>query len=275
MRVPTTIRIVLFVIVTAVIALSSVSFAEEVADKKDKSGTNPINFQDEIRFYNEYSWLNTAGDGTQNLTTAEFRSPFAGGKWAYRFRARYNALAADFNDDGIDDVNQSGVGDLDMRFLTIFSVKGMNAFAGAMEIFFNTANDTALGSGTTALGPQMFYVRFFKFGIGPYKGGLFAPGMQYKLSVHEDPGRVKTEQILVDLNFLMMAKSKKHWFFTNPQIVRDIESNLEFALIDIEFGRMLKRKGQSAYVRPTFTIGHDRPTDYGIEIGYKFVGFGG
>ncbi|MGI9205320.1 MAG: hypothetical protein ACR2Q3_14990 [Woeseiaceae bacterium] len=29
----------------------------------------------------------------------------------------------------------------------------------------------------------------------------------------------------------------------------------------------------TANVRPTLTIGADRPTDYGIELGYKWVGW--
>ena len=57
------------------------------ADEKDKTGTNPVNFQYEIRIYNEYSWLNTAGDGHQNVTTLEFRTPFSDGKFQYRMRA--------------------------------------------------------------------------------------------------------------------------------------------------------------------------------------------
>jgi hypothetical protein len=45
--------------------------------KKDKTGTNPMNFTFDARLYNEYQWLNTAGDGGQNITTFEFRAPFA------------------------------------------------------------------------------------------------------------------------------------------------------------------------------------------------------
>ena len=161
-----------------------------------------------------------------------------------------------------------------MRFLTVPYLKGTVAFAYALEIFLDTANDPALGSGTTSLGPQAFVVKFFKGGFGPYQGGLFAPGVQYKYSVHEDAGRSRTEQILVDLNFLMMGKSKKHWFFTDPQIIRNLQTNTEFAIIDIEFGRMLKWKGQSVYIRPAIGVGADRPVDFGVELGYKFVGFG-
>ena len=59
---------------------------EGLADESDKTGTNPINFQRDIRLYNEFSWLNTAGDGESNVTTLEFRQPFADGHWQFRAR---------------------------------------------------------------------------------------------------------------------------------------------------------------------------------------------
>jgi hypothetical protein len=66
---------------------------EDVIEEQtqDKTGTNPVNFMREIRLYNEYSRLNTEGDGSQNLTTMEFRTPFAGGKWQWRFRKMISA----------------------------------------------------------------------------------------------------------------------------------------------------------------------------------------
>jgi hypothetical protein len=35
----------------------------KAAMKTDKTGTNPINFTHDLRAYNEYLFLNTAGDG--------------------------------------------------------------------------------------------------------------------------------------------------------------------------------------------------------------------
>lgn len=271
-------------VLLAAMSLCNASFAQ-AQDKPaanasgDKTGTNPINFQRDIRLYNEYSWLNAAGDGTQNLTTLEFRTPFAGGKWQFRARTRFNSTTADVNDDGFDDIDESGLGDTDIRFLTVLHKEGLNAFAGAVEVFFDTASEDALGSGTTSLGPQAFYVRFFRGGFGPYKGGgLFAPGLQYKFSVDEDDGRSDTDQILIDLNLLMMAEDKQSWFFTDPQIVIDRETDKEFVIVDLEFGWMMTNwfedlKGHSFYVRPSFGLGGNRPTDASIELGYKIVGF--
>ncbi len=56
----------------------------KLVNKSDQTGTNPINFTFDLRVYNEYLWLNTAGDGDQNITTVEFRAPFADGKWQFR-----------------------------------------------------------------------------------------------------------------------------------------------------------------------------------------------
>ncbi len=267
-------RIFLLIVTVFVasVAFSSVGFAQEESQKSDKTGTNPINFSTDFRVYDEFSWLNTAGDGNQNLTTMEFRTPFAGGKWQWRVRGRFNVLSADLNNDGIDDIDESGFGDVDMRFLTVFSLNKATktAWAGGLEVFLDTASEDALGSGTTALGPQLFYVKFLP-------RGLFAPGLQYKFSVDEDSGRSKTDQILIDLNYLRMAKDKQSWFFTDPQIVIDNENNIEFAIVDLEFGFMMSKwtelKGHSFYIRPSFGVGKDRPTDYSIEIGYKIVGF--
>ena len=131
-------------------------------NKNDKSGTNPINFQRDLRIYNEYLWLNTAGDGNQNLTTLEFRTPFAGGKWQFRTRIPYNAVTADVNGDGMDDIDDSGLGDINFRLLTVPYFEGANAFAYALEVFLDTASEDSLGAGTTSLAPVVFYGRFFK-----------------------------------------------------------------------------------------------------------------
>jgi len=271
----------------ALLAVVPDSFAQEekvnaeaaAKDTSDKSGTNPINFQRDLRIYNEYLWLNTEGDGNQNLTTLEYRTPFAGGKWQFRTRIPYSALTADLNGDGIDDIDDSGLGDINFRLLTVPYFEGANALAFALEVFVDTASEDSLGAGTTSLAPVVFFGHFFRGGFGPWKkGGLFAPGLQYKFSVDEAEGRAKTEQLILDINFLLQSEDGQAWLFAEPQIVFDQETNADFAIMDIEFGWMMTKwwpnlKGQSFYVRPTFTIGTDRPTDYGLELGYKFIGW--
>lgn len=259
--------------IISLIALFTNVIAQEQSDGEDNTGTNPINFSRDFRVYNEYSWLNTPGDGSQNMTTMEFRTPFADGKWQWRVRARHNSIKADLNDNGSNDINRSGAGDIDMRFLTVpwLDMENRQAVAVGLEVFLNTASKDVLGSGTTSLGPQVFYVKFLE-------RGLFAPGLQYKKSIDEDTGRPDTDQILIDLNYLLMARDSQSWFFTDPQLVFDQETNQEFAIIDFEFGFMMSKwfddmQGHSFYIRPSVGAGTNRPTDFSVEVGYKIVGW--
>ncbi len=264
----------LLLVALLTLTMASVNGYAQEEQEKDKTGTNPVNFLREIRVYNEYTVLNTEGDGNQNLTTAEIRLPFADGKWQWRMRARlFNSIEADLNDDGSDDLDDSGMGDWDMRFLTVLdlNMETGTAWAAGLEVFLNTADVDVLGAGSTSLGPQVFYVKFLPT-------GLFAPGLQYKFSIDEDDGRDEVDQILIDLNYLKMADDKQSWFFTDPQIVFDNENDIEFAIVDLEWGWMMSTwfddlPGQSFYLRPSFGVGADRPTEGSIEFGYKIVGW--
>jgi hypothetical protein len=242
--------------------------------KGDKTGTNPINFTHDARLYNEYIWLNTAGDGSQNITTVEFRTPFAGGKWQFRARARGASIKADRDNDGIDDLDDGGSGDFDFRFLTvpIINMKKKFALAVGLEVSLPTATEVSLGSGALSFGPQVFGVFFAPFGI---KGTLIAPAYQHKFSIDEDDGRSAVHQGLIDIFLLWGSSNKQYWALVDPQIVLDYEEEKEFMIIDIEAGAMLDKylgtKGHSAYLRPSIGIGKHRPTDGSIEAGYKVI----
>jgi hypothetical protein len=242
--------------------------------KGDKTGTNPINFTNDIRLYNEFLWLNTEGDGEQNITTFEFRTPFADGKWQFRARARYASIEADINGDGIDELNDNGFGDFDFRFLTvpILEMKKKFALAVGFETFLPTATEDSLGSGALSVGPQVFAVFFAPFGI---KGTLVAPAYQHKFSLDEDEGRRDVHQGLIDIFILWISSDRQYWVLGDPQIVLDYEENKEFMITDMEAGIMLDRylgtKGHSAYLRPSIVVGGDRPTDGSIEVGYKII----
>jgi len=254
---------------------------KEAKNTKDKSGTNPINFQTELRFFNEYSWLNTAGDGTQDVLTMEYRAPIdLAKKWQLRTRLRYAGIEADLNDDGNNEINSSGLGDIDFRILTVPWLQGANGFAYGIEFFLNTASEPELGTGATAIAPQVFYGRFFKGNPMPIYsgGGIFAPGLQWKFSIEEDEGRQDINQFIIDLYFVSVTQSRKAWFFVDPQIIIDNENNTEFAVIDFQFGWMMSTwfpnlKTHSFWITPAVGIGNNRPVDYGLEFGYKFIGF--
>jgi len=236
---------------------------------KDKTGTNPMNFTFDARLFNEYRWLNTDGDGSQNLLTAEFRAPLAGGKWQIRAKIRSVDLKADFNNDGFDDVDEGGFGDTDIRIMTIpyMNMEKKMAVAVGVEAFIDTASEDALGSGATSLAPFVF-VAFFN-PIGP--GSIFVPGYQHTVSIDEAAGRDKVNQGLIDMFLVKTWSENKYWGYVDPQIVLDYEDHTEFMLLEIQAGMMLGRAGHSIWAMPSFGVGTDRPYDFSLEIGYKIV----
>jgi hypothetical protein len=252
------------------LAMPSLAVAQSAEEKaKDKTGTNPLNFTYDARLYNEYRWLNTDGDGSQNLLTGEFRMPIAGGKWQLRGKVRSNGLKADFDNDGFDDLDESGFGDVDIRIATVpyFNMeKKMGVFAG-VEFFFDTASEDALGAGATSVAPFAF-VAFFN-PLGP--GSIIVPGYQHTISVNEATGRDKVNQGLIDLFIVKTFNENKYWGYVDPQIILDYEKNTEFMLLEIQGGMMFGPKGHSIYAMPSFGIGTDRPYDVSLEIGYKII----
>lgn len=241
--------------------------------EKDETGTNPINFTFDARLYNEYQWLNTAGDGGQNITTFEFRAPFADGKWQFRSKLRAVDLKADFNDDGTDDVDDFGFGDIDVRFMTIpyINMQKKLAVALGVEFFLNTASEDSLGAGAWTVAPLVFLPIFNP--LGP--GSIFVPGYQHKISFYEDSGRDQVHLGLIDFFLVKTFAQNQYWAYIDPQIVLDYENSREFMLLELQGGMMLDKfvgsKGHSIWILPSFGVGSDSPYDFSFEVGYKYI----
>ena len=241
---------------------------EGLASEADKSGTNPINFTYDARIYNEYQWLNVPGGGTQNVTTFEFRAPFADGKWQFRTRLRKVHLDIP----GV--VSESGFGDMDVRFMTVpyVSLPDKFAIATGFDVFIPTGSHDALSSNALSLGPQIFLAFFGAFGG---LVDLFAPGYQHQFSIWNESGASRIHQSNFDFYFVKTFNKGQQWILFDPQVIIDWENGKEFMVVDTEFGTMLDEhlgtEGHSAWLRPAFGVGADRPLDYSLEAGYKIV----
>ena len=249
--------------------------------KKDDTGTNPINFTYDARFYTETSWLRP--DNSSLITnTFELRMPLGrtmsnltnqklgifndlGSRHALRFKFRYKSLNAVLSDGP---VNISGTGDMDFRYLYIPYVTNKWGLAGGLEAFFPTASNDALGDGKLVLRPQIFAGFFGLFG----KASIFAPGLLYLFDVAGDDDRASVNQWQMDIYFVWLLGQMKHWLIINPQPVLDVENSKEFMIVDVELGFMVPQlPGSSIWVRPGAGVGSDRPFDWTFEFGFKFI----
>ncbi len=253
--------------------------------KKDDTGTNPVNFTYDARFYAETSWLRP--DNSSLITnTFELRLPFGrtmsnltnqkigifndlGSRHALRLKYRYKSLNTETGQgSNTSNTNISGAGDLDFRYLYIPYVTNKWALAGGLEVFFPTASNDLLGDGKLILRPQIFTGFFGLFG----KGSLFVPGLLYVTDVAGDDDRASVEQWQMDIYFVWLLAEMKHWLIINPQPVWDVEKDQEYMIVDVEFGFMIPQlPGASTWIRPGAGVGSDRPFDWTFEFGFKWI----
>jgi len=226
--------------------------------KADNSGTNPINFTNDFRIWNETQDLN--GDNTFSKLTFEYRFPL-GKTWAARFRGYVPTLNL------ADGRSFHGLGDVDARILHVPLVKKKWAIALGLEATLNSATQPFVGFGRTTLGPQVFLVLFEPLGI---KNVLFAPAFQHVIDIGGDEDRVEIDRSAIDLFLLWLAPNKKHWVMFNPQIILDYEGDKETVLIETEVGQMMFG-ATSSYIRPGFHAAGDKLFNWNIEFGFKVI----
>jgi hypothetical protein len=258
------VSIVSIVLAGVVAGLSSATAQTSEADvkakfEKDKTGTNPMNFTYDARIYNEYQWLNPTG--SRNVTTLEFRAPFASGKW--QFRAKVRGVGVDAGP-----VDEYGFGDTDLRVMTVpyINMQKRIALAPGLEVSIDTASHAATGSGSTSLAPFIFLAYFNPIG----KGSIFVPGYQQFFSVSTDEGRRSVNWGLIDMFLVKTYDANKYWAYVDPQIILDYQNSDEYMLLEIQ-GGMMVAEAQSVYLMPSFGLGSDRPYDFSLELGYKVI----
>ena len=264
-----------------ILALACPATVVAQEQKKDNTGTNPVNFTYDYRWITEMRQFKDDG-GSLVKHTAEFRWPLGrdianlkgekegiyadmGRRFAMRFRAYYQNLSvANPGSDPFGSSDVSGIGDFDARILAIASASSSFILAPGLEAFFDTASNDFLGSGSTTLAPVVFGV--FPGLVG--KGSLFAPGYQYVFDV----AGTDVSRSQIDLYFVWALAQGKNWFLLDPQIILDHKNDAEFMTIDAEWGFMIAPKsGISGYVRPGVGFGTYRPFDYNLEFALKFV----
>jgi hypothetical protein len=271
----------LYLLIIAGLLFQNIALAQE----KDNSGTNPANFTYDTRFYTEMAGL-ADGSGSYLTNYLEFRLPLGrdvvkaaglendhlihdlGKKFGARVRFRYKDLNLAVPGSGaFDNENVSGIGDMDMRVLWMaYGSKNVIIVPG-LEATFNTASHDALGFGANVLAPTFFAV--FPGLLG--KGSLFAPGYQYLFDV-DGGDLISVNRSQIDLYFVWLLGKGANWLIVDPQIIIDHDTNAFPALIEVEYGYMIKAlPGASVYLRPGFGIGGDKPYAWNFEGGLKFV----
>jgi hypothetical protein len=165
-------------------------------------------------------------------------------------------------DDGFD------LGDASAKFSHVYKLTRQYGIVLTGEVVFDTAARPELGGGATVFKGTVIYAKFLR------TGAIFAPALGLNDSIGHD-GR-PTRSVVADFYYVPKLSDRRYFITVDPALTGDLENDAEFASLAITFGRLLGPGfGGTAqlYAKPSVFAGSERSADWGIEIGYKLVGF--
>jgi hypothetical protein len=228
--------------------------------KSDKTGTNPVNFQQDVQITNENLFFPQA-----NYTNIS--------KFTYRYAIKNNlnvVLKAPFLQTDTIGGLQSGLGDVALRTNWIPYFTGKQAVMVGLEASFDTASKDHLGTGKNVLSPIAVWAFFLE------SGWIFAPAYQHFSSISGDDNRRDVDSGAVDFYLVKAFNSHKNWITIDPSYVLNYELDHSSMNLEVEIGQVLGPMWNegvgSAFFNPGISIGADREYNWKLEIGFKIVG---
>lgn len=234
------------------------AFAEEKID----NGTDPTKLS--RSFVSTFEHIDLAGGFSSNILKLSYKAPLFGkSDWAVTYVLPVASLDA-VGDDGYD------IGDVSIKVNHVFGLdhEGGNVLIG--EMVFDTAGRPELGTGQNVF--KGTYIRaFFRDG-----GDIFAPALVHSASLWGDDRRADVSATTIDLYYVPKMADPRNLVTFDPSINADWENDREFLGLAVTYGRVLGSAfGGNGIVtiKPSIFAGPERPGDWGIEFGYKVIGF--
>jgi hypothetical protein len=102
----------------------------------------------------------------------------------------------------------------------------------------------------------------------------FAPAFGFNDSF--GPDGLPVRSFVADFYYVPKLKDPRYYMTIDPTLTLDRENDTDFASLAITLGRVIGPAfggSSQVYMKPGVFVGGDRPADWGIEIGYKIIGF--
>jgi hypothetical protein len=236
---------------------------EASGDKPIDNGTDPTKFANTVEAKYEYLNLRQGIDsGTLRLT---WWMPL-GDKRDYSLRFR---LPVAMND--VFDNNSHGMGDAAVQLQHVFGLSRQGAFVWQAEATFDTASRAELGTGKNVFSGTFIYARFLS------GGAIFAPAIKQSNSFSGQSSRRAVNTTTFDFYYVPKMADPRNLITVDPALSLDWKNNTGFASLAVTAGRVI---GPSfiggngiVFVKPTVFAGKERPGSWGVEVGYKIIGF--
>lgn len=226
------------------------------------NGTDPTQFQTVALARYEYLELDGGiGSGALRLV---YSQPF-GEKRDYLWEVTVPVTYVDvFGNTDYD------LGDVAFKVQHVFGLSRSGAYVVKGEMNFDTAARPELGTGKNVFKGTFIFANFLK------NKAIFAPAVLHSISVSGDDARVDVNSTTLDFYYVPKLKDPRNLITFDPSLNFDWENDKQFFGLAVTAGRVLGPAfGGNAvlFVKPSIFAGGDRPSDWGIEVGYKVMGF--
>jgi hypothetical protein len=250
---------------TTLLAVCAIWLSPAVCSAQEKAvenGTDPSKLLSTAEAKYEYLDLgNRIGSGSLRLS---FTQPL-GEKQDYSLRLRVPLSHIDIPGNGSHDM-----GDVSLQLAHVYGLTRKHAFVLQAEAVFDTAARPELGTGKHVLKGTFIYAKFLP------GGNIFAPALVQSNSVGGQDGRADVNTTTVDLYYVPKLADARNLVTLDPAVNFDWENDRKYLSLAVTAGRVLgPQLGGTgiAFVKPSLFAGGERPATWGIELGYKVIGF--
>ncbi|TDR30591.1 hypothetical protein [Hydromonas duriensis] len=248
------------IITIGLILMYAASFAA-VANEVD-NGTDPTKFSTTAAV--QWERLNLLDDKSSEVLNLTYWQPLGAQKHS-NIRVRLPVLRIT----GMNE-NHYAVGDFSLKYTRLLKLTPEYGVVAAGEMDFDTAERDELGTGKTVFKGSLIYAQFLK------NGDIFAPSVVQSNSLWGQSHRASVNNTVFDFYYVPKFKNPK-WFMTlDPAISLDWETKKQFASLAVTLGRSTGPAfggNSQVFIKPTVFAGGERPGTWGVEVGYKVLGF--
>lgn len=163
-----------------------------------------------------------------------------------------------------------GLSDASVQLTHVFGLTPAHGFVAQGEVVFDTARRAELGTGKTVLKGSLIYAKFLS------GGAIFAPAVVQSNSVGGDGNRATVNTTVFDFYYVPRLDDPQTFVTVDPALSFDWEADKRYASLAVTVGRALgPALGGSAqvFVKPSVFGNRDRPANWGLELGFKLIGF--
>lgn len=160
------------------------------------------------------------------------------------------------------------LGDASLKFSYVYKLTRDHGIVLQGEVVFDTAARPELGSGATVFKGTVIYAKFLQ------DGAIFAPALGVNEGFDRD-GRV-VRSLVADFYYVPKLSDPRYYVTIDPALTADLENHAQFGSLAVTIGRVIGPAfggSSQVYVKPGVFFGGERSADWGIEIGYKVIGF--